>query len=313
MAKLMGLILLAIAALLLLLEGALRWRVGLGRPPLYISDPEIGYLLAPNQATCRFGNRIAINQYSMRSDPISPQRPHDALRVMLLGDSLVNGGWWTEQSATLSALMQRQLESILQKKVEVLNAAANSWGPRNQLAYLKKFGPIESQVVILLMNTDDLFATAPTDLPVGRDRNYPDRRPATALGELWQLMFGSDRPIPGMDRIRQEPGDRVGNNLAALETIAILARREQAQFLIGITPLKREVDGSERRDYEKKARHRLQDWAGRSRVQLIDFLEPFSTEPSKLYRDHIHLSPKGNLLVSDRLSQATVKLLESER
>lgn len=311
--KLFWLILIAIAFALVLLEGALRWTTGLGKPPLYEGDPEIGYLLAPNQTTRRMGNRIAINQFSMRSDPFTVKRPEGVVRVFLIGDSLVNGGWWTDQTATMSALMQQQLSQALGQSVEVLNASANSWGPRNQLAYLKRFGLFESQVLVLLINTDDLFATAPTALPVGRDRNYPNRPPISAISELLLSRFSRSQPIPGMKEVMAEPGDRVGKNLAAIEAINAIARQGNARFILGFTPLKREADGSEMRDYEKKARQRLYDWAKQQDITLIDFLPAFQTHATDLYRDHIHLSPQGNQQVSQSFTEAVLQKLAPEK
>ena len=84
----------AIASLLVLVlvELGLRWRFGLGTPVLYCADPQIGYLLAPNQQVRRFGNHVLINQFSMRSGAIAAVRPENMLRVLLLGDSIANGG-----------------------------------------------------------------------------------------------------------------------------------------------------------------------------------------------------------------------------
>ncbi len=76
---------------------------GLGNPPLYVGDEKIGYLLAPNQKLKRFGNRIEINKYSMRAGAIAPLPDQNTLRVFLLGDSLANGNWWTDQANILSA------------------------------------------------------------------------------------------------------------------------------------------------------------------------------------------------------------------
>ena len=54
-------------AALLLIELILRVGFGFGRPPLYMADEAMGYRLAPNQQVRRMGNRIVINEYSMRS------------------------------------------------------------------------------------------------------------------------------------------------------------------------------------------------------------------------------------------------------
>ena len=171
----------ALLGLVILIEVGLRLAFGFGTRPIFIADPEIGYLFAPNQKVKRFGNRIFINEYSHRSDPFKPQRDENTLRILMLGDSILNGNWWTDQQDILSELIEQQLDIPKFAKIEVLNASANSWGPRNQLAYLKRFGTFESQMVILVMNPDDFFARKPTDIVVGNDVNYPDRQPFSAI------------------------------------------------------------------------------------------------------------------------------------
>ncbi|MEA5510826.1 SGNH/GDSL hydrolase family protein [Crocosphaera sp. UHCC 0190] len=293
-----------ILGVLLLLEGCLRLIFGLGQRPLYIADPEIGYLLAPNQNIRRFGKSTIINQYSMRTGEIKPHREENRLRLFLLGDSIANGAWWTDQTETISALMTEDLQTILSEKVEVLNASANSWGPRNQLAYLQRFGTFEAQKIILLMNTDDLFATAPISLVVGKDNNYPDHQPSSAIGEILERLFIRPQPIPGMSELLTEKGDRVGINLQALARINAIATQENSQFMIALTPLKREVE-REPKDYEKRARERLEEWTKTHEVVYLDFLPIFKKQEHtlNLYRDHIHLSPLGNQLVSQHISQ----------
>lgn len=112
------LILIALFSIITIIEVGLKLTIGLGKPPIYIPDEEIGYLLAPNLLVRRFGNRIAINQYSMRSEEIAYQRADTTVRVLLLGDSIANGAWWTDQEETISSLIKYQLRSALKAKVE---------------------------------------------------------------------------------------------------------------------------------------------------------------------------------------------------
>lgn len=311
------LILTVVVGLALILEVGLRL-LGFGNPLIYIADPEIGYLLAPSQRTKRFGNRIEINQYSMRSQNITCLRPRATLRVLLLGDSVANGAWWTDQQQTISAQIETQLKLMLDngsiigsdlEQIEVLNASANSWGPRNQLAYLKRQGSFEAQIVVLLLNTDDLFATAPTSIPVGRDRNYPAHKPLFAITEVWQRYLIAAPTIPEMQVVNAEKGDRVGFNLEAIRQINILANTANAQFLLAMTPLLREISHS--RDYELKARERLTEFAQDQQITYLDFLEEFNgiQTPESLYRDHIHLSPQGNQKVSETITRSLQPLL----
>ncbi|MDY6784876.1 MAG: SGNH/GDSL hydrolase family protein [Cyanobacteriota bacterium] len=302
MKSILIILLAAIAFLVILVEVGLRLLLGFGNPPLYIADEKIGYLLAPNQRLRRMGNCIEVNEYSMRGASVTAKRPPETLRVLLLGDSVANGGWWTDGEQTISYLLQEKLEPS-QPGVEVLNASANSWSPRNELAYVQRFGLFEAQIVVLLINTDDLFGTAPTSLPVGRDRNYPQRKPKGAIAELYSRYFVKPQPVPGMDEVRAEGGDRVGYNLQAIEDIETIARSNGATLILAMTPLLREIGEPGSRDYELKARQRLKEFTSARSIPYIDFLPLFEgqTAPKTLYRDHIHLSPTGNQFVCDRL------------
>ncbi|WP_414581131.1 SGNH/GDSL hydrolase family protein [Scytonema sp. PCC 10023] len=307
-----------VIGLFVVIEVGLRSLFGFGNPLIYIPDEQIGYLLAPNQRTRRFGHRIEINEYSMRSEPIQKTPSPSTLRVLLLGDSIVNGGWWTDQDNTISSLLLRSLSDSVTsnfQQVEVLNASANSWGPRNELAYLQKFGNFNAQAVVLVINTDDLFATSPTALPVGRDRNYPDKKPPLALVEVLQRYMLRQTPIPELEAVQNEGGDRVGLNLEAIGKIQALTHQANSQFLLVMTPLLREIGQPGPRDYEIKARQRLLEFCQAQQITYVDFLPIFNSNqnPKALYHDHIHLNLQGNQLVSQviELSALTLTKLDN--
>ncbi|NJR39323.1 MAG: SGNH/GDSL hydrolase family protein [Leptolyngbyaceae cyanobacterium CSU_1_4] len=294
------------------IEVGLRSLLGFGKPLLYVADPKIGYLLAPNQQTRRFGNQIGVNQYSMRSGEVSARRPAQTFRVLLLGDSIANGGWWTDQDHTISALLQQHLTET--ERAEVLNASANSWGPRNELAYLQRFGTFESQIVVLLINTDDLFAVAPTSIPVGRDRNYPNQKPASAISEAFNRYAIPAKPIPELAAWHQEGGDRVGVNLEAIRQIQIFVTQHQGQLLLAMTPLLREVNNSGSRDYEIEARRRLEEFTKKEKILFIDFLPQFNQQFNQhgnaktIYHDHIHFNLRGNHEIAQTIGRSLQKM-----
>ncbi|NER39964.1 MAG: SGNH/GDSL hydrolase family protein [Oscillatoria sp. SIO1A7] len=341
-AKIAVFILASLVASIALLELGLRLLFGFGNPPIYLADREIGYLLAPNQRSRRFGNLIQINEYSMRSPSVAPLPPSGTLRILLLGDSIANGGWWTPQDQTISAAIAKQLRALAPplphpppslplppplphpppsllapeniapdssyKNVEVLNASANSWGPRNELAYARRKGTFGAALVVLLINTDDLFAKAPSSLQVGSDRNYPAVKPPLALVELFQRYI---LPAPAVPAPPKETGDIVGRNLEAISDLQNLVAQTNSQLLLAMTPLQRETGEPGPRDYERKARERLLDLTQKQKIYYLDFLPQFNSleEPATLYRDHIHLSPSGNELVSETISKAIQQLL----
>lgn len=307
--KLLLVILAGLVGLLGVLEVGLRL-LGFGNPPIYIADEQIGYLLAPNQRTRRLGNRIAINEYSMRSEAIARERPDSTLRIFLLGDSVANGAWWTDQEQTISAKLRSQFQNVSAfDRTEVLNASANSWGPRNELAYLQRFGTFGAQVVVVLINTDDLFAKAPTAAPVGREQAYPDRKPPFAIAEVLSRLFPPSTPPTAKPEAAEN--DPVGINLEAIGQIQTLAQNSGAECLLAMTPLLREIGEPGPRDYEIKARSRLEEFAQQQQLTYVDFLPVFNNtdNPQALYRDHIHLSSQGNEAVSQEIGRSLQPLL----
>jgi lysophospholipase L1-like esterase len=309
----LGILTIGILTAAIALEIFLRWRFGFGSPLLYQADPAIGYLLSPNQKTRRFGNRIEINEYAMRSDAIAPQRSANTLRIFIIGDSIANGGWWTDQPDTISSLLQQKLQADLNPnerlnaydRIEVLNASANSWGPRNELAYLQKFGTFEAQLIVLLINTDDLFAIAPNSVQVGRDHNYPDRPPVAAIAEVIQRYVFKQKPLPELVELQKEGGDRVGRNLAAIREMKAIATQHNAKFLVGMTPLLREIGSPGPRDYELKERAKLSAFMVTEQIEWIDFLPNFNAlaDAQIIYQDHIHFNRQGNQEIVSRLLQ----------
>ncbi len=291
--------------LLAMLEIGLRVSIGFGNPLIYVADPEIGYLLAPNQRVWRFGNRVEINEYSMRSPSLLNLAPD--LRILLLGDSVLNGSWWTDQNETISAVVTRILLTTNSPKIEVLNISANGWSPRNELAYLKKFGCFQAQILVLLLNTDDLFGTAPTSMPVGNDRYYPSQKPALAILEA-ATRFLPYAPPPEMAIVNAEGGDRVGFNLAAIEEIYHITQAQNISLKIALTPLWHEVT-NQTKDYEITARSRLVKFTQEQGIAYLDFLPIFQShsDPQTLYHDQIHLSPLGNKLVGTEISKLIVE------
>jgi hypothetical protein len=169
-------------------EAICRFGIGLGDPPLYQADPTMEYLLQPSKTYSRFHNRFSINRYSMRADDFPPQKSSpDELRVIVVGDSIVYGGTRIDQSEIDTEILKRDLTEEFNRPVVVGNASAKSWGPPNELAYLKRFGTLDADVVLLELSSHD-YADAPTFQPiVGVSAEYPDKKPLFALTDL----FGS--------------------------------------------------------------------------------------------------------------------------
>jgi hypothetical protein len=73
------------------------------------ADPQIEYLPKPSMHYRRFGNRISYNAYSIRSGPVTLHKTDPAeLRVLVIGDSVVNGGRLRQCDAAAPAAASRR-------------------------------------------------------------------------------------------------------------------------------------------------------------------------------------------------------------
>lgn len=104
--------------------------------------------------------------------------------MLVIGDSIVYGGVRIDQTEIATEILKRHLQQNLGRPVVVGNASAKSWGPPNEFSYLKRYGTLDADVIILELSSHD-YADAPTFRPVvGIAAEYPDRKPPLALADL---------------------------------------------------------------------------------------------------------------------------------
>jgi hypothetical protein len=143
--------------LLMVVELAARL-LGLGTPVLYVIDPVVGYYPAPDQHLARFrGARVETNHFGMRAPDYSEHKPAGVFRILALGDSTL----WGTSSVDQDEIYARGLERLLRAKylggeVQILNIAANNWGPFHELGYVEKFGTFEADLAMICLPTRDL-------------------------------------------------------------------------------------------------------------------------------------------------------------
>lgn len=223
-------------------ELVLRFAVGLGDPPLYMLDDRTEYRLAPSQSCVRFGNRFRVNAFSMRSpEPPAAKGPSD-LRVLVLGDSIVNGGAKVDQADLATERLHDALIAGLNRPVWVGNASAGSWGPVNALGYLDAFGLFNADVVILVLNSADA-ADVPGLEAIGPQ--WPMRRPILALDDAFsnygvRLLHRVTGSGPRPARSANAAQDTAAS-AAAVEAIAARAAAAGARFALVLYPVRAEL------------------------------------------------------------------------
>lgn len=136
----------------------------------------------------RFGNHIIINQYGMRTSPFTEKKIDNDYRVMVFGDSVLNGGSLTDHSSLSTSIVQDNLSELDQGHVIVGNISAGSWGPGNWLAYAKEYGFFEADVIVLVISSHD-YVDNPNFKPLN-ENTHPTKSPISALLE------GIERYLP---------------------------------------------------------------------------------------------------------------------
>lgn len=301
-------ILAVVAVLLLLLIGGelyARLGLGLGDPPLWMADDEMEYIARPSGSYRRFGNRIVYNAHSMRSRDFQPRRsdPRE-LRVLVVGDSIVNGGSHTDHDDLATTILEQQLEQRMQRPVIVGNVAAGSWGPPNQLAYLRRHGTFDADVVVFVINSAD-YADAPTFEPL--DARRPRRRPVLALQEIAQ------KYLPGMVR-RKIKGPRVRTIteadvelcLTALAEAIDLARAGGATVIAAQHLKRSEIEGEPEIGYHELGA--VLDGKGVPRIDLGPGFAAVMETGVEPFVDGNHPNAEGQRIIAAALLE---RLLES--
>jgi lysophospholipase L1-like esterase len=306
----------SLAAILVILEIGLRVGLGLGSPPLLRADSTVGYVFQSNQDLHRFTNRVHINKYHQRSEPLLSRPDSTFMRLLFLGDSVTWGGVLTDQSDTIPEEVERQLAQHCSLPVEALNASAGSWGVGNLEAYVEEHGLFDSDVVVIQIGTHDLTQSKSTSEVVGRNPSYPNENPTLAMNELmvrylWPRLRpylpqirGEEKAEGDGSNTRPEPEDRLERNLAYLRTLVGKIQEEEIPVMILHTPNRNEVSGEGSTSGASSYRRRFLRVVDSLQVPVLNLARGWRgrTNVRRLYRDFVHLNERGNAVTADTLS-----------
>lgn len=277
-------------ALILSGEAVLRWGVGLGDPPLAQLDPALEYRLIPNRVYSRWGNEIRINRFGLRA-PDHPDTPEDgAAHLLVIGDSVVYGNHFLDQSQTIAARLSDRLSSQ-SCTIRALPIAASSWGPINQAAALKELGTFGASAAALVVSFHDLV-----DVPGHPAHILPYRlTPArTAIGDAATSVYERLlRPDPAPDP--RPLAARASASLLAMDQMADQLKQANVQTWLVYHPTTGERAG---RPHPSKAS--FLDWAARRNIPVLDLT---LAAPEASYRDQIHPDAAGAAAMARALAE----------
>lgn len=138
------------------------------------------YIEQPNQKRFRFRNHIYYNLFSMRS----PEVDTGAYIILGFGDSIVNGGVMVDQDSLATTLLSEELTRDFNKKTQVLNIGAGSWGPDNGFAYLQEEGNFNAKVIFLMVSSHDAYDNMDFLPVIDKVNRYESKQYQSAIIEL---------------------------------------------------------------------------------------------------------------------------------
>lgn len=284
-----------------------RYYLGLGPPPLSVSHPTIEYMYKPNQDVYRFGNHFIVNQYGMRSAAFVEKRSANELRIMVFGDSVVNGGVLTDQSELATSIVKNKLTAIADKNAIVANISAGSWGPGNWLAYAKKYGFFDANIIVLVLSSHD-YADNPTFEPLNPN-THPSKAPISALFEgiekyLPRYFSSKSKNKDVTTEVDQfaatENSKEAQKGLNDLRSFLKLAQNNSTTVLVFQHYEKLEVN-SDRTNIGNQHIKMICQQLGITSISLEPYFRKSMAEGVNPYRDNIHPNEVGQRLIAEAM------------
>lgn len=301
-----------VVALVVATESFARYRLGLGDPPLSMSDLDTAYLFRANQTCRRFGNLIHYNAYSMRSDDFPARKSRrDEFRVMVIGDSVINGGAQTDQSQLCTSILQKELSQKLNRPVVVGNISAGGWGPLNEWPYIRKHGLFDADVVVIVLSSHDASSPFPTRAIAGADPSFPDHKPWCATWEAITRYL--PKYLPALGKAGSNEGFSEGVDdpkvvdqcIASIRSMLHTAKSVEAKVYVALHWTQKELaKARETRNWQPKGHAILAAAAQEAGAVVVDLYECEATGKPTTYRDDIHLSAEGQKLLAGTLKDA---------
>ncbi|MBK6282662.1 MAG: hypothetical protein IPF54_08335 [Draconibacterium sp.] len=165
----------------IVVEIGLRNYFGFCDAPLSQTSDKYEYVFQANQNRYRFKNHVYYNEVNMRSENIDAK----SIKVLGLGDSVINGGVLTDQDSIATTILSKELSLVLAKKVQILNISAGSWGPDNCNAFLDEKGTFDSKLIILVASSHDAHDIMDFKPIVGISSAFPNKQYKLAIFELF--------------------------------------------------------------------------------------------------------------------------------
>ena len=262
------------------------------------SDPDFEYIAQPNQKHYRFRKYVLYNEYCQRSESVDSS----AFIILGLGDSVINGGTLTDQDSLATTRLSKSLTQLLQRKVQVLNISAGSWGPDNCEAYLKRYGAFNAKIAFLLCSSHDAHDNINHQSVVDVNPSFPSSQYHIAYWELLHRYL-----LPRL--LRQKTPSEISKdgksfNLGFQQLINRF-KVENIPFFIWLHPDRTELVNE---NYNEEGTLII-DFCENNSIHCIKGLDYMDIQD---YRDEIHVNEKEQKKITKILLDYLISLIDNK-
>lgn len=292
------------------LEAVCRYGLQLGDPPLVVRDPLCGYRFAPSQSVQRFGNTVSYDDRSARGNGVEPNAT-EAFRVLIMGDSVVNGGALTDDADTANGLLNDLGFRLGGQRLSFRSVSAGSWAPPQQLGYLRAYGTADANAIVLVLSSHDALGRHE-----GTVSPFPSQKPWLAAEELVlryvlqqkQHFFDSgdgwEATAANVPNEIANAADPTAVSLWCLDQICGFCKDNQLPLTFVLWPTRKEaVAGAWDRLHDA-----ITSVLSKNAMICIDLLADVRMQrdfANRLYRDDIHPTIAGQRVLAGGILQAT--------
>ncbi len=287
-------------------------------PPLHRPHPEYLWQLYPRrQGMADVGGGVRslrVNSMGFRGDEISPVKPPDTYRIIILGDSSAFG-YGVDQEEMFSTLLFRELEKSAPEgiRIEVINMAVPGYTTfSSRRLFLDRGIPLQPDLVIIAHNNDP-------DLDWGSDasRSMDGIRLKIAKclykSDLYLLFrkYVLNYRFRGDDRRDRQPPPHLSVPRVSPEELrenlwAIYSGAGDAGADVMIISMPRQEEGD---DSLKAYRGIMEKTAREIGGVFVDLYRGWRDPDEEFFIDTIHPSPRGHRRMAREISMEIIPII----
>lgn len=283
-----------------------------------------------NKETRRELIEFTTNSLGLRDPERAIPKPHGIFRILMLGDSFIEGGS-VAREATVCAVLEKTLGGKSGVPIEVVNAGSASYSPLVEYLFLKhNCLRLEPDLVVLNLDMsdiqDDLYYEEQAEFdgsgtPVGVAAKYDltdwTNRKAFELGDIRTDRFFHTRDGMTLTPLLESRFDRTWDYIVMTER---LARSRGAGFLLVTYPMGHQVNGTEwgkgrakwffdRKTYTGPIFDYLERRSRLAGIAFLNLLPGFrESRIHPLFFDHDgHWTPEGHRLAAEIIGRFLVE------